>query len=1199
MMVIGQENYIKTTVYRDSLVQKPQVNITYFDGLGRPIQKIAHQQSGTGLDIITPIEFDAFGRQVREYLPYVPKPTDPVSLDYRSNALQVQPTFSQYVGQVSYSEKLFEDSPLNRVVKQAAPGNDWAMPATPSDPDHTVKFDYVTNAENEVKLYTAVATWNSTNVIYEIAFGENGSNYYLPNELYKTVIKDENWDANINTRAHTTEEFKDKEGRVVLKRTYSNSMIDSVTLSFETHDTYYVYDQYGNLTYVIPPLVTDITDADQLNGLCYQYKYDYRNRLVEKKLPGKQWEFIVYDKLDRVVITAPAFNPFGGNQTGMLVTRYDAFNRPVYTGWIPKETITLATRQQLQHQYNQAPNVNEHRMSSNTIDNVIVGYSSIVSLEPELKLLTVNYYDDYNFPNAQPVPTTVIYNQKATTKTKGLATGSWVRILESSATAQSELTTTFYDDLKYRPILSFTRNYLSGFTEIKNKYAFDGLVLLTETNHKRDSHDDSIRIIEEFEYSDQGRLINHFHTINNLDRELITHNAYDELGQLINKNVGGPDVTTYVGLQNVHYEYNIRGWMTAINNVDNLNTSLSEPTDLFAFKINYNEPDLSTDEMTLPLYNGNISQTFWRTAGDDIKRKYGYQYDDLNRLTNAVYMRSNTIYNSYDETLSYDKNGNIMSLIRNGNLESIVDPAIEIDNLTYNYTANSNQLLGVIDNTNDPVGFKDDSYASDEDYVYDDNGNMVSDTNKGIEQIVYNHLNLPTLIDFGTSGTISYLYDATGRKVRKTVANSTVSTITDYMNGFQYTDGALNFFPHAEGFVNVTFCETCHGSFENTVRFAYAYNYTDHLGNIRLTYGWDETDQELKILEENHYYPFGLKHSHYNTEKNKFDFTDGGSEALKIVQVSSTVRLPYKYKYNGKEFQDELGLNFYDYGARNYDPAIGRWMNIDPLTERGYEYSPFIYSFNNPVFFLDPNGMWPIYSQDGKYLGDDGRKEKGKDLAFVGVVTKRDKKGNATEFGSLNQFTDNHTDFTKASGKISKESSGNKTESLWIAHTANNASQNKDTSQGDNAVEQMLSSNYSTTSANASATSDNSSKTNNARAALIDVLTGGNDPTGGAVLWDGKDFLESGLSHNKFSEYNNVTISGNDLSKFIKNQNSLYGTSVSNDFYQSFSTNNSQGRVGHAGTFISVNQGNNTTYYNLQSAGVKGGTLFWKIEPKN
>jgi RHS repeat-associated protein len=104
---------------------------------------------------------------------------------------------------------------------------------------------------------------------------------------------------------------------------------------------------------------------------------------------------------------------------------------------------------------------------------------------------------------------------------------------------------------------------------------------------------------------------------------------------------------------------------------------------------------------------------------------------------------------------------------------------------------------------------------------------------------------------------------------------------------------------------------------------------------------------QLKIMEENHYYPFGLKHTNYSDGI----YVQSGST---VVPASSS---PYKYKYNGKELQDELGLNFYDYGARNYDPALGRWMNIDPLAERRIEWSQYAYCLNNPVLRFDPNGL--------------------------------------------------------------------------------------------------------------------------------------------------------------------------------------------------------------------------------------------------
>jgi RHS repeat-associated protein len=345
--------------------------------------------------------------------------------------------------------------------------------------------------------------------------------------------------------------------------------------------------------------------------------------------------------------------------------------------------------------------------------------------------------------------------------------------------------------------------------------------------------------------------------------------------------------------------------------------------DLFAFKINYNTVQAGITDVA-PLFNGNIAETYWKTASDNIERAYGYQYDKLNRLKSAIYEKNALTTNAYNESLTYDKNGNIMSLARKGDTDPQVQP-IQIDDLLYTYPASSNQLSKADDISNNTSGFNDFNKIGD-DYTYDANGNMITDKNKNITAIEYNHLNLPEKITFGTTGTIEYIYNAAGQKLEKIVTQGTIVNTTNYLGGFQYKDNVLEFFPTAEGYV------------KNTAGvYSYVFQYKDHLGNIRVSYAKNPTINVLEIIDENNYYPFGLKHTGYN----------------------GLLGNNNKYKYNGKELQDELGLNFYDYGTRNYDPAVGRWMNIDPLAEQGRRWSPYNYAMDNPVYFIDPDGMWP------------------------------------------------------------------------------------------------------------------------------------------------------------------------------------------------------------------------------------------------
>ena len=280
---------------------------------------------------------------------------------------------------------------------------------------------------------------------------------------------------------------------------------------------------------------------------------------------------------------------------------------------------------------------------------------------------------------------------------------------------------------------------------------------------------------------------------------------------------------------------------------------------------------------------------------------------------------------------------------------------MQIDDLAYTYhTENKNQLLKVFDTTNNPRGFKDDSDGiadPTDDYTYDANGNMTKDDNKGITNIIYNHLNLPVKIQFDNGNKIDYIYNATGIKVEKKITkNNTLANHTTYLQGgFQYVGTSLQMFPHAEGYVSVV-------EINGVNRYNYVFNYTDHLGNIRLSYSTDPSTKALEILEENNYYPFGLKHANYNMSRKTY-YKSGGDLVLEEPCPSCPIDFKYNYKFGAKEWQDELGLNVYDFEARMYMPDIGRTTTYDPLAEKFYDFSPQSFLNNNPLRFTDPTGM--------------------------------------------------------------------------------------------------------------------------------------------------------------------------------------------------------------------------------------------------
>ncbi|MCZ2085094.1 MAG: DUF6443 domain-containing protein, partial [Flavobacteriales bacterium] len=627
---LSTENYVFARTYLDydTITNQPTKvaeSVTYYDGLGRPKQSISIKASPTGKDIVTTIPYDGFGRQVDSWLPV---PMSSLNGGIQSGVETAAVGFYNNDPK-PFARKKLENSPLDRIDSLFQVGSAWS--------DHPVVFDYGTN-KNEVKNYTA--TFNYTTFTSTLTL--NGQR--PANTLYKNTVNDED--------GNTSIEYKNGEGQTILIRKlvgFKNAQgIAAPMAPIDNNiyaDTYYVYNDYNQLSFVIPPLAVatgNISTATK-DDLCYQYIYDGRNRLVEKKLPGKGWEYMVYDNQDRLVMTQDAHM---GTDQKWLFTKYDQFGRVAYTGiYVSDEIYDRTGRNYEQEEVNGKGSNNVARTISAgfTAPGLIVYYDNLSANNyPNTitEILSVNYYDTYP-PHSPTIPATIlsqpVLGKPSTTSnisTKGLPTASFVKNIENASWTKNY---TYYDQ-KGRPIFSHSINHLGGYTKVESKLDFSGVPQKTITYQSRKNvTTPSVKIEENFTYDNQNRLIKHEHIVNNGNIEILAENTYNDIGQLVKKKVGN-------NIQEINYNYNIRGWMTGINLDGNGGFQTGK---LFNYKINYNNllegMELPNQEYTTPIvpkWNGNIAEVLWKNHDDPNVKRYGYVYDNMNRLLAGLYQSS-------------------------------------------------------------------------------------------------------------------------------------------------------------------------------------------------------------------------------------------------------------------------------------------------------------------------------------------------------------------------------------------------------------------------------------------------------------------------------------------------------------------------------------------------------------------------------
>jgi len=724
------QNYILTKTFRSPGVTLATLNaqrtigdenqsIQYFDGLGRPSQSVQLMASPTYKDIVQHIEYDGFGRESIKYLPHVKNVSGDGSFKATAKTDQqayyaASNTWDAAVIKTTspYAVTVFENSPLNRVQQQGAPGVPW-QPAANRDnvtagtnAGRTVVTDYGTNGTNDVRLWTINSTDNGAT-----------AGYYTAGKLYKTVIRDENW-VSANGKGGTVEEYKDFEGRVVLKRVWET---DSKKL-----ETQYVYDDFGDLRYVIPPgfpaATTTLTEAasGDFHELLYAYRYDGKRRLIEKKIPGRGWDHLVYNKNDQLLQEQDAELR---KTNKWRVIKYDAFGRVVVTGIHQGSN----PRQVEQDYINNETALWETRLAGQ------VSYSNVSYPRENFTARMVNYYDDYSFENAGQLPSK---NITVSTKTKSLLTG--VLVYKEDGTAPL-LTVNYYDDYG-RVIQSASKNHLGGTDYVTNEYNFPGQVVKSTRVHTP-STGAGVTIITTNEYDHVGRLVQTKKKINGQDEVIQSRLAYNEIGQLKTKSLhsenGGGNFMTSIG-----YAYNERGWQTKASAAQ------------FTSQLNYNVN--GTTLLANAQYNGNIAQQLWGYAATT-NSTFTYAYDTLNRLKSGV--STGTVMS---EVLTYDDMGNIRTLVRDNGTA-----------ITYNYnnTNKSNRLASL-------------SGGVTGSFTYDLNGNATKDRT-GMA-LSYNYLNLPKTVT-GTGKSIAYTYDASGAKLNRKSTVGGITTEQDYIGGIEYS----------------------------------------------------------------------------------------------------------------------------------------------------------------------------------------------------------------------------------------------------------------------------------------------------------------------------------------------------------------------------------------------------------------------------
>lgn len=843
----------------------------------------------------------------------------------------------------------------------------------------TVTYQYEASPLSRMLSLTGPIGTNTT------SFGHNTTSITVDGKTYPagTLSRQEMIDAD----GSKTEIFTDFLGREIQAVKYVT--VNGVLTPVKTQK---VYDQYNQLVKVIPP-----------TGSAYEYNYNNRGWLISKKIPTQTNPIsYYYDKWGREVAMQDA-------NGAILATQYDDLGREITKGELTSLTYVDQTNHIITLPSTGLSKVHgelvyKTNASGNPMD--WVDHKTEANMSTLTQATPTYYTTEYTYDNIGRIEvieeenhrggveiSTSYYNNAGLIYRKEYQHNT----SNTSFGTQVNLNWDYTFDNGLRPENVYLEAPGMTTPQLVTNVVYNNNLQLIQKNLNEVGAGDYWQSVD-YTYDNAGRLIkiNELEDVNNedcladnycdihlnLETEVIggaTEAVINEI-KYLDETLGETSVTgitypfTLTTSTTSTLINNIKAWLTTKGYAYD-EVLITPELDLITITqsnapVTSLEQDDATQEATISnccgapvtsdlfaehiIYPGQgttISALEWSTTCNGYS-KYTYQYDELKRMTKASYYskaqytdnwQSPGATGDYGVTVSYDLLGNIETLKRNGKVNG---NTVGIDNLVYHYNTSTGRLDQVVEAVG--TNYTDHGQKGSTSFMYDDNGNVTIEQSRGIT-IDYNVFDLPQIITKTATGDkIENVFLANEERIQKIVTIGGNQKIRDYIGSFEYEtkDGVTKLEAAYLPFGRLKFNDNLESKIEYSIK--------DHLGSVRVNFTDRDNDgiiTKADVLQENHQYPFGLA----------MEEMGGG-----------TIGASNDYMFNGKEFDEELELEWYNYGARFYDPALGRWHSVDPKADHPTQYdkSSYAYCWNNPVGMVDPDGQIPIATIIAGVLGE-------------------------------------------------------------------------------------------------------------------------------------------------------------------------------------------------------------------------------------